>query len=290
MAKTESTAVSLQDHQKALLRLLEEFDRVCRVLQIPYVLFAGSMLGAVRHQGFIPWDDDIDVMMLRPDYERFMREADAVLDRETFYLQKEFSEHWPMFFSKLRLNHTACLEKYHPKDPQSHQGVYIDVFPCDDAANTELGRGLQFLASKVVIAKGLDRRGYDTDNIGKKLFMAICRVLPQKPFLWLTTKKNENSKMVHSFYAAARGYAKNVYPRRFFENRCNMMFEGKTYPIPEEYDALLKILYGDYHQIPPPEKRACKRHVLLLDLENSYEQYEHYRDGMKFDVYTRSIR
>ena len=67
-------------HQKALLTLLQEFDRVCKALDIPYVLFAGTMLGAVRHQGFIPWDDDLDVMMLRPDYERFLREAEALLE------------------------------------------------------------------------------------------------------------------------------------------------------------------------------------------------------------------
>ena len=114
--KTENGSVSLQDHQKALMVLLQEFDRVCRELEIPYILFAGSLLGAVRHQGFIPWDDDIDVMMLRKDYDRFMKEADRVLDQEKFFLQKEFSEHWPMFFSKLRMNNTACLEKYQPKN------------------------------------------------------------------------------------------------------------------------------------------------------------------------------
>ena len=132
-------------HQKALLTLLAEFDRICRALSIPYVLFAGTMLGAVRHQGFIPWDDDLDVMMLREDYDRFLREADALLDQERFFLQKEFSAHWPMFFSKLRLNGTACLEKYHPKDHQIHQGVYMDICPCDRAAGSELGRRLQFL-------------------------------------------------------------------------------------------------------------------------------------------------
>lgn len=94
-------------HQQALHTLLVEFDRVCRALEIPYVLYAGTLLGAVRHQGFIPWDDDLDVLMLREDYDRFLREAPGVLDTETFFLQKEFSDHWPLFFSKLRLNGTT---------------------------------------------------------------------------------------------------------------------------------------------------------------------------------------
>lgn len=277
-------------HQQALLTLLREFDRVCRALDIPYVLFAGTLLGAVRHQGFIPWDDDVDVLMLREDYDRFLREADTVLDRETFFLQKEFSEHWPMFFSKLRLNGTTCLEKYHPKDTRIHQGVYMDIFPCDRAAGSELGRKLQFCASKVVIAKSLDARGYDTDSKKKKLFLALCRLLPAGPFLHLVKTGSKSSGMRHSFLGAASRYEKNVFPEEYFTRRTDMPFEAGRYPVPEAHDALLRQLYGDYMRQPPPEERICKQHAILIDLDRSYEAYQHYRDDMQFDVYTRSIR
>ena len=290
MKHTQVDAAAHRAHQQALLVLLQEFDRVCAQLDIPYVLFAGTMLGAVRHRGFIPWDDDLDVMMLRQDYERFLREADTVLDRETFFLQKEFSDHWPMFFSKLRLNGTTCLEKFHPRDPQIHQGIYMDIFPCDAAFGSELGRKLQFLASKVVIAKALDRRGYDTDSRKKKLFMALCRLLPGRPFLALTRGGSKNSGMVHSFLGAASGYEKNIYPKVYFEERTQGEFEGGTYPISAHYDPLLRTLYADYMRLPPPEERACKQHAILIDLNRSYEEYEHYRDAMTFDIHTRSIR
>lgn len=282
--------VSLKEHQTALFALLTEFDRVCRELEIPYVLFGGTMLGAVRHQGFVPWDDDVDVLMMRPDYERFLKAAPAVLDHEKFYLQKEFSEHWPLFFSKLRLNNTACLEKYHPKDLQTHQGVYIDIFPCDNGARTELGRRIQFLASKIVIAKGLYQRGYDTDSRIKKLFMQLCRVLPMKPALRLSQSGSGDSKMVHTFLGGARSYGKNIYPRELFAHRTMASFEGGQFPIPARYDELLRLLYGDYMRLPPEAERVQKKHAILVDLEHSYEIYEHYRDDMEFDVYTRSIR
>lgn len=290
MSDTADSQVPLKEHQNALRALLEEFDRVCKRLSIPYVLFAGTLLGAVRHQGFIPWDDDLDVMMLREDYDRFLREADGVLDREKFFLQKEFSDHWPMFFSKLRLNGTTCLEKYHPKDPKAHQGIYMDIFPCDNAAKSGLGKKLQFLASKVVIAKSLDARGYDTDSKKKKLFIHACRLLPTGPFLKLVRGASGKSGMVQSFLGAASSYEKNLYPRSFFERRTDAEFEGGRYPVPQEFDALLRILYGDYMRLPALEERACKQHAILIDLEHSYEMYEHYRDGMKFDVHTRSIR
>lgn len=277
-------------HQNALLKLLREFDRVCKELSVSYVLFAGTMLGAVRHQGFIPWDDDLDVMMLREDYDRFLREAESVLDKDRFFLQKEFSDHWPMFFSKLRLNGTTCLEKYHPRDDETHQGVYMDIFPCDNAAGSSLGRKMQFYASKVVIAKALDARGYDTDSRKKKLFIAGCRMLPMKPFVKLTKGFGRKPELVHSFLGGASSFEKNIYPRKCLENRINIEFEGMSYPIPADYDQLLRILYGDYMRLPPPEERVCKQHAILIDLERSYENYCHYRDGMKFDTYTRSIR
>lgn len=290
MVNMEIDTATHREHQRTLCLILQEFDRVCRTLNIPYTFFSGTLLGAVRHHGFIPWDDDVDVMMLREDYDRFLREAEAVLDKERFFLQKEFSEHWPMFFSKLRMNNTTCLEKFHPKDTQMHQGIYMDIFPCDNVLSVPLGRQLQFCASKVVIAKSLDKRGYDTDNIWKKIFITCCRALPMKPFLELTKGGKGKSRFVHSFFGGASKYSKNIYPRHFFEKRIETEFEGEKYPISANYDELLKILYGDYMDLPPQEERVIKQHAILIDFENSYEIYQNYRDGMEFDVFTRSIR
>lgn len=285
---TENTA--LWDHRRAMTRLLAEFDRVCKALGIPYILFAGTLLGSVRHEGFIPWDDDLDVMMLRDDYDRFLREAPTVLDSETFFLQKEFTADWPMFFSKLRLNGTTCLEKYHPRTPGTHQGIYIDIFPADNAAKTSVGRKIQFYASKIVIAKSLRARGYDTDSRLKKAFMTVVSVLPREPFLKLTKGGSPDSGLVHSFLGGASGFAKSVFDKSFLQDRTEAVFEGARYPIPTDYDKLLTVLYGDYMTLPPVEERKIKVHAILVDVHNSYEKYEHYRDGMKFDVYTRSIR
>lgn len=285
-----TSPATLEEHQAALTCLLEEFDRVCTALHIPYVLFAGTMLGAVRHQGFIPWDDDVDVVMLREDYDRFLREADTVLEQDRFFLQKEFSEHWPMFFSKLRLNGTTCLETFHPKDPAVHQGVYMDIFPCDTASRTAIGRRLQFLASKAVIARSLYRRGYVTDSLPKKVFMQVCRALPTA-WLWrMTTRNRGESPYVHTFYAAASAYEKNVFPRAWLTQRTSTMFEGREFPVPTEYDRVLTCLYGTYMQLPPLEQRRIKRHAVLVDLHNGYETYRDAHGQMTFETKTRSIR
>lgn len=288
--KQEGDLATKEEHQQALYCLLCEFDRVCKELNIPYYLFAGTLLGAVRHKGFIPWDDDLDIIMHRRDYQRFLNEAPKILNQKAFYLQKEFSEHYPMFFSKLHLNGTACLEKHHPKDPLVHQGVYMDIFPCDNGYQSKLGRYIQFLCSKVVIAKGLDQRGFDTDSILKKVVMVFSRILPRKIFHKVVLGPENKTGYLHCFLGGASKYSKSVFPASLFEESIEIPFADGSFSAPAQYDAILRTLYGDYMTLPSEEDRKCKQHAILVDLKHSYEHYKTYRDGLKFDVHIRSIR
>ena len=280
---------TLQEHQKALYFLLTEFDRVCKKLNIPYMLFAGTLLGAVRHQGFVPWDDDLDVLMHRKDYEKLLQEAPEHFHAE-FYLQGEFGSHWPMFFSKLRLNGTACLEKYHPKDPEIHQGVYMDIFHCDNAYSSTLGRKFQFACSKVVIAKSLDAEGYYTQSKKKKIFMFLCRLLPRKPFHRIVRGPKKTGQYVHCFLGGASKYSRSIFPASVLKEKLQLPFGESKFSAPAQYDTVLSTLYGDYMTLPPVEERKCKEHALLVDLNKDYTHYRHYRDNMEFETVTRSIR
>ena len=278
-------------HQRALMSLLVEFDRICRACNIKYSLFAGTLLGAVRHGGFIPWDDDADVVMMREDYERFLLEAEKYLDNDKFYLQKEYSAHWPMFYSKLRLNGTTCLEKYHPKDKQTHEGVFLDIFPCDNAMPTKWQRVLQFGASKVVIAKSLFKRGYITPSKVKKLFLQCCRFFPLQPVLALCKARNQlHSKYVHVFLGGASKISRSVFAREWMQEVVEQKFEGYGFYCFTRYDELLRTMYGDYMVLPPEDERRIKEHVFVLDLDRSYQEYVNARDGVVFRELTRSIR
>lgn len=284
------TKPSLSEHQQVMLELLREIDRICVDHAIPYMLFAGSALGAVRHGGFIPWDDDLDVVLLREDYERFLSLAPNELD-EKYFLQKEYSEHWPMFFSKLRKNDTACMEKFVPRDPQQHQGIYVDIFPADNLADGTFSAWLQFTASKVVIAKSLYCRGYLTDSIGKKAFMQFCRLLPCRPFLKAAQgRRFQKSARVQTFFGASRSYHKSVFPREWFCETERVPFEDGCYPVSQHADALLTALYGDYMTPSPPDVREKKVHAALVDPKRSYKLYLDWQAKQKYSVYTRSIR
>lgn len=281
----------LQKHQGIMFQMLCELDAICRRNNINYMLFAGSALGAVRHKGFIPWDDDLDIVMLREDYDRFLSVAPNELDCKQYYLQKEFSSHWPMFFSKLRKNNTACIERQIPKDRKMHQGIYIDIFPCDNLSDNKIIRKLQFVASKIVIAKSVYRRGYLTDSVLKKMFIQASRLLPLKPFWkFVTNQRARDSNMVHTFFGGARNYQKNAYPRKWFEHSVQLPFEGSLFPVSAYYDDLLRKMYGDYMTPLPEEKRGQKIHAEIVDTETSYEKYIGIQEKMHFSEYTRSIR
>lgn len=280
----------LTEHQKVLLELWHMFDRICKEHNIPYMLFAGSALGAVRNQGIIPWDDDLDVVMLRPDYERFLTIAPGVLS-EQYYLQSEFSAHWPMFFSKLRKNGTTCIERYCPKDPETHQGIYIDIFPCDNLSNCKIKRGIQFFVSKAVIAQSVDKRGYLTNSKLKKIFMMVCRNLPtEKMWAYVMAKSNKKSNCVHTFFGGAKSYQKNIYPREWFAQSIYIPFEDGYAPVSKYYDELLTRLYGDYMTPLPEDQRKYKVHAHIVDTERNYVAYLEQQRNTQHDVYTKSIR
>lgn len=284
-------APPLKEHHLAMLKLLNEVDQICHKHKIHYMLFAGTLLGAVRHQGFIPWDDDLDIIMLRSEYEKFLDIAKEEIDQDVFYLQSEYSDHWPMFFSKLRLQNTTAIEKYHPRDKLIHQGIYIDIFPCDNLSDILIVRKMQFFASKVVIAKGLYSRGYETDSQIKKVFLRLCSLLPRKPFHVITQLKcRRNTKMVHCFLGGASLYKKSTFPRMWFTESINMQFEEKQYPVSAYYDELLTQLYGDYMTLPEEAQRICKVHAVIVDVKHSYQIYLKEQSDMIITDFARSIR
>lgn len=281
----------INELQKIQLSMLKDFDAVCQKHRISYQLFSGTALGAVRHKGFIPWDDDIDVVMLREDYERFFDSASKELDSNKYYVQREFSEHWPMFFSKLRLNGTTYIEKYHSHDARIHQGIYIDIFPCDNLSDNRLMQKLQYIASKIVIAKSLYARGYETNSTVKKCFMQFCRILPTEPFKRLCIRRNDSSSLkVHTFFGGGKKFERSIYLREWFEQSVKMRFEDSEFPVSAHYDEMLRVMYGDYMVMPTLEQRVCKRHAAIVDINKPYTFHLEEQKNMKIEKYTESIR
>ena len=266
---------SIRDLQLALFEMLKDIDRICRQNDIKYSLACGTALGAIRHQGFIPWDDDLDIMFLRPEYERFLEIAPPLLKEKGYTLQREFTETWPMHWSKVRKDNTTFIENFDAKIEGIHQGIFVDLFPIDNLSDNKLIADAQWNLFHMLVAKGMKKRGYrKTNSIKKKFAMMISPLFPEKPLRrFVMQRNNTHTKNVHSFFGAAIVRSHNIFPRSLFDEYGQAQFEGSSFPIVKDYDTYLKICFGDYMKLPPPEKRQAHVHALFFDLEKPYTEY-----------------
>jgi lipopolysaccharide cholinephosphotransferase len=263
--------VTMQQLQHALLLMLEDIDDICNRYNIKYSLASGTAIGAVRHHGFIPWDDDLDILMIREEYEKFLAVPENVFKDKGYTIQKEFSNDWPMTYSKVRKDGTTYIENYEAKIQNAHQGIFIDVFPIDNLSDSEFTARFQWIVFKLLAAKELRKRGYKTNSLVKKATMLFATFLPEKPMVsFVQAKKLSNSKRVHCFLGAAIHRERNIFLREDFSNYVEITFEGRKFPIMEGFDEYLTASYGDYMKLPPESQRSEHIHAQIIDLDHSY--------------------
>lgn len=266
----------LTPEERAKLRVhmmdaFAEFHRVCRAQGIPYFLVMGSLLGAVRHQQIIPWDDDLDVGLLRPDYERFLRVAPHELG-DRFFLQTAKSDpDYFLCFAKIRVSGTKLVEAS-SIDCDIHHGVYIDIFPLDNApelgAMRWLHAGLCRLLNIMVLARGKYR---DLSPVKNGIARALRTLLRPIPFPTLTTwlqsalQLSRNNESTYVVMFSGMSYRRDCFPRRYFTDSIELMFGGQSASAPAGWHEYLTDLYGDY-MTPPPEDERGKGHS-VVDLE-----------------------
>lgn len=262
--------------QPVLLEMLEEIDRVCRENRIRYFLYRGTLLGAVRHQGFIPWDDDLDVAMLREDYEVFRRIAPEKLDSRYCFQDWHTDPAYAVPFGKLRKRNTVYLEAKGKR--LSENGFYVDVYPLDYAPEDPWQR--KSLARELLngFRLKLMKSGYTPWKEGertvwKKRLGYLCY---QGAALAFSQKR-----LIEKFDALAASvgetgtvYEQSAMPKTFyfekkwFEGTVEYSFCGKRFPGPKAADPVLTVLYGDYMELPPEDRRENRHQILELDFGN----------------------
>lgn len=261
--------------QKTQLDILAAFDRVCRELELPYFLVCGSALGAVKYRGFIPWDDDVDVAMYREDYERFCREAPALLPENLFLQNYHTQPQFPQIYSKLRNSDTTFVEKTAAKLP-IHQGVFIDVFPLDGYPESlrEQKRllilkrlyGSMLLSTFDLPAPGTLHRLWRLLGIPRRSHLVAAayeKVIRRYPVAGSKVICNHGNWQGTLEFAPADQYGSGTLGE----------FEGLTVRIPENYDAYLRQKYGDYTADLPPEQQQGHHYHLICDCSRPYSVY-----------------
>jgi lipopolysaccharide cholinephosphotransferase len=266
---TPDERVKLHGH---LMDAFAEFDRVCRAQDISYYLSGGSLLGAVRHQGIIPWDDDVDVCLLRPDYERFVEDAPAELKDQYFLQTTKSDPDYFQCFAKLRVSGTRFVEAS-AIDCDIHHGAYIDIFPLDNVPESQalrwLHAGLCRLLQTMVLARGKYRDLSPMKNCVAKVLRAFLQPIPFPTLMgWLQAaaqlSHNHDSTYV-TIIGGPWAYRRECAPRRYFKDRAELNFGGHSAPVPAMWHEYLTYLWGDY-MTPPPEDEKGKWHS-VVDLQ-----------------------
>ena len=265
---------NIDELHRRTLQVLLAVDRVCREHDITYYISDGTMLGAVRHGGFIPWDDDVDICMPRPDYERFIAHGSEWLPQPLEMACFERDEHCSNAFMKIIDGSTTLIERW---SFNQIGGVYIDVFPMDGVSTTKWLRKLNFARYKMVDRWRYMRnrdpykrgRGY-TSWIPRLLQATVKNITILRLLKRIQTARSyENSQLVADFDSGER----SVMPRQVLGKPKPVMFEGHELMGVEHPDDYLKRLFGDYMQLPPEEKRRIHGFD-YVDLDHSYHDYK----------------
>ena len=260
--------------QKIQLEMAKDIKRVCEENGIRYFLYRGTFLGAVRHKGVIPWDDDMDFGFLREDYDKFCRIAPEKLGEQYCFQDWNTDENYAHPFGKVRKRGTVFVEAKCARLPEN--GVYIDIYPLDFAPEDEKERSL--LAKKLLHLYRLKlmKSGYtpwmeDTKIIWKK---RIGYMAYQFAALFFSQKKliGIYETLVRKVAAGNTLYEQSALPiayyfdRSWCENLKEYPYEDTTFAGPENFDAFLSSLYGDYMQPPPEDKRENRHQIRELYL------------------------
>lgn len=260
--------------RQAQLMIAKEIKRICEKYDINYFLDSGSMLGAVRHNGFIPWDDDIDIGMCCDDYAKFIAVAPTELDDRFFLDNYETNKNNPLVFSKVRLKGTKYIEEIGNKD-LVHNEIFVDVFPYYYISDNMIERKLEGIQMAFLAQAIMSKSGYKVwkgKGIKKRLkFLPtdiagmVCTTRFLRGRIDQLYSRHSNTKMLG--IQAGSCYSYWFFPERVLRKTIKHIFEGEMFNIPEEYDRFLKVAYGDYMKLPPENERVTHE-IEYLDFGN----------------------
>ncbi|MGL5434608.1 MAG: LicD family protein [Lachnospiraceae bacterium] len=256
----ELDSLTLRQVQLTQLEMLIEVDRICKKCEIQYNIIAGTLLGAVRHGGYIPWDDDADVALLREEYERFCEACKTELDTTRFYFQDHRNTSgYRWGYGKIRRKNTLFLRENQEHMPYQ-QGIFIDIFPLDGVPDSYFLRSLKNFECFCVRKMLWSRVGKIAErNRWKRQIYKLLDKIPEKTVLRYYQKmiKRANAaptKMVRILMFPTPNNAYGYY-RNWYENSIDTEFEEIMFQGIRDYGCYLCFKFGNYLQLPPKEQR-----------------------------------
>ena len=263
----------LRKMQMIMLEILIEFDRVCRKHKINYSLGGGTMLGAVRHKGFIPWDGDADVFMLRDEYDKFRKICEHELDDNRFFLQDYKSDKYYRWgYARILRNETELVRAGY-EHMKSRNGVFIDVLVFDNVPDNYFARRIHIFLCYCLRKTLWSEAGKKVHPYRMlRMFYQLLSLIPKNFAFYIRNiilKKcnSKDTKLVRHMTSVHINKQKYGIPRKYFDELIDYSFEGYSFLGFKEYDSYLKSAYGDYMTLPDEADRnshvPCSKYSLV---------------------------
>ena len=251
--------ITLEEQKKIQLKILDDVAQFCVSHNINYFLAYGTLLGAIRHKGYIPWDDDVDIIMPRPDYDKFMNSFDKVSGSKYSTLCEVRDKGYNCCFGKVHDSRTLFQEEYSRK---SSFGIFIDVFPFDGYSSPYQMKYCNFLTNLLKVKMNVWYNGRSlikniVTYIGKFLLLPLpIRVILKRMDHNAKKLNFKESDKVCSFFGT-----QPIFDRELFEDFTYAQFENKKYRIPKKFEKVLTIEFGDYMKLPHEKDRVFRHHA-----------------------------
>lgn len=270
------TNAELKRLQQEQFEMLREVKRIAKITGVNYFLDAGTLLGAVRHNGFIPWDDDLDVGLIREDYEKFIRHAEKLLDKKYFIQSWDNDENYPYPFAKIRLKDSLFTEEV-TYLCDAKDGIYIDIFPYDVYPDSFIKRKIQgikytlyrgLILAKYKVRPWLSSEKHKALKISAYFILGIISKFFSKNFLKKRYIKNctgfNDSVSSSLFQQGIAAYGKCVIKKEWLKDFADISFSGECFSCPCGFKEYLSYVYGDYMTLPPEDKRKNRHKIIAL--------------------------
>lgn len=250
------------------LDMLKEVDSICRKNNISYEVDGGTLLGAVRHKGFIPWDDDVDIRMLREDYDRFCEVCKEQLDSEKYFLQTyETDPGYRWQYARVLRNGTF-FDREHQEMIGMKRGIFIDIFPCDNMPSAHPAKEWFnfkcFFARKILYS--VVGKKYENNLLKKFIYVVISHISPTRAYSiyekLVDKYKDDNVELVRTLGWGAPEEVKG-FKKQWMLERVELPFEDMLVWAPKDYDAHLRHMFGDSYMTPPPESKQKPKHTAV---------------------------
>ena len=260
--KNNELYMEIRPLQIKLLEILKYFDTFCRDNNITYYAYGGTALGAARHNGVIPWDDDVDVVMTQENFEKFLKVFSDKGDVKNFYLQV-YSKILPkQIYAKLRLNGTTFIEDGY-KDWKIHQGLYIDIFTLQETKESIISQVWQFICGKYILLQTYAPKKHRYRGILIECVLKVFNLMPRfflSRFAHNQLLKNNGKKCkYYSKYTEGCSLSSGRFEKNVFGVPKELPFEGILIEVPSDIEQFLTQTYGDWMKIPSEEE--IRKHI-----------------------------